>query len=105
MKAVARRFSDFCFLLARRNGWLLTLFSVALLLWAPELKIIDLERAGTNAWRLQWNSTTGQTYQVQRAKDDRLVSVMSNEWVPLLSLRAVTNVSAFTDSVSPIIIQ
>lgn len=66
------------------------------------LRILDLKLVGaTNVWRLRWNSIPGTDYQVQRAKDDQLQSVLTNGWVPVLSVRASGEVTSADDAAGP----
>ena len=45
------------------------LLGLATVVRAPDLRIIDLQPAGTNSWRIRWSSTPGADYQLQRAID------------------------------------
>lgn len=66
------------------------------------LRILDLKLVGaTNVWRLRWNSIPGVNYQVQRAKDDQLQSVLTNGWVPVLSVRASGDITSADDTAGP----
>lgn len=73
---------------------------------APDLRIIDLQPVGTNhTWRLRWNSTPGADYQLQRAKDDRLITGNDADWLPLLTLRATNSLTVVDDPAGPLVAQ
>src|SRR5688572_21648934 len=66
---------------------------------AAELRIIDLRLVGTDStWRLEWNTTSGLDYQVQRSREDRLPEG-TNDWVPLTTVRASGEITGANDLV------
>jgi len=69
---------------------------------APDLRVIDLQRIGTNnTWQLRWNSTPGADYQLQRSKDDQLPVSTTNIWLPVVAVRAASDITSAVDAAGP----
>ena len=87
--------------LARSCVWL-AIVGFAMVARAPDLRVIDLRQIGTNnTWQLRWNSTPGADYQLQRSKDDRLPVSTTNTWLPVVTVRAASDITSAVDAAGP----
>ncbi|HVY70941.1 MAG TPA: hypothetical protein VHH73_13495, partial [Verrucomicrobiae bacterium] len=69
---------------------------------ADVLRILDLRLAGADgSWRIRWETTPGQIYQLQRTKDDFLSNDGPIEWSPLATVHATGTEVEAGDTVAP----